>query len=177
MDALETRLSAGPRNIDPAEWAVRVDLAACYRLIAHFGMDDLILGHISARVPGAEDQFLINPMGLLFNEITASSLLKIDIDGNQIEPSEYEPNRAGFIIHSAIHMARPDARCVLHTHTEDSIAVSAQEDGLLPLSQWALRFYGNLAYHDYECVPLDPDEREWPALLRLGDKLDPSYRK
>jgi ribulose-5-phosphate 4-epimerase/fuculose-1-phosphate aldolase len=160
MDTLETRLSARPRNIDPAEWAVRVDLAACYRLIAHFGMDDLILGHISARVPGAEDQFLINPVGLLFNEITASSLLKIDIDGNQIEPSEYEPNRAGFIIHSAIHMARPDARCVLHTHTEDSIAVSAQEEGLLPLSQWALRFYGNLAYHDYEGVSLDLDERE-----------------
>ena len=160
MDTLETRLSSRPRNIDPAEWAVRVDLAACYRLIAHFGMDDLILGHISARVPGAEDQFLINPMGLLFNEITASSLLKIDIDGNQIEPSEYEPNRAGFIIHSAIHMARPDARCVLHTHTEDSIAVSAQEEGLLPLSQWALRFYGNLAYHDYEGVSLDLDERE-----------------
>jgi ribulose-5-phosphate 4-epimerase/fuculose-1-phosphate aldolase len=96
----------------------------------------------------------------LFNEITASSLLKIDIYGNQIEPSEYEPNRAGFIIHSAIHMARPDARCVLHTHTEDSIAVSAQEEGLLPLSQWALRFYGNLAYHDYEGVSLDLDERE-----------------
>ena len=160
MDTLETRLSARPRNIDPDEWAVRVDLAACYRLIAHFGMDDLILGHISARVPGAEDQFLINPMGLLFNEITASSLLKIDIDGNQIDPSEYEPNRAGFIIHSAIHMVRPDARCVLHTHTEASIAVSAQEDGLLPLSQWALRFYGQLAYHDYEGVSLDLDERE-----------------
>ena len=160
MDTLETRLSARPRNIGAEEWAVRVDLAACYRLIAHFGMDDLILGHISARVPGAEDQFLINPMGLLFNEVTASSLLKIDIDGNQIEPSEYEPNRAGFIIHSAIHMARPDARCVLHTHTEDSIAVSAQEEGLLPLSQWALRFYGNLAYHDYEGVSLDLDERE-----------------
>ena len=143
-----------------SEREARVELAACYRLIAHFGMDDLILGHISARVPGAEDQFLINPMGLLFNEITASSLLKIDIDGNQIEPSEYEPNRAGFIIHSAIHMARPDARCVLHTHTEDSIAVSAQKEGLLPLSQWALRFYGNLAYHDYEGVSLDLDERE-----------------
>jgi ribulose-5-phosphate 4-epimerase/fuculose-1-phosphate aldolase len=99
-------------------------------------------------------------MGLLFNEVTASSLLKIDIDGNQIEPSEYEPNRAGFIIHSAIHMARPDARCVLHTHTEASIAVSAQEEGLLPLSQWALRFYGGLAYHDYEGVSLDLDERE-----------------
>jgi len=96
----------------------------------------------------------------LFNEITASSLLKIDIDGNQIDPSEYEPNRAGFIIHSAIHMVRPDARCVLHTHTEASIAVSAQEDGLLPLSQWALRFYGQLAYHDYEGVSLDLDERE-----------------
>src|SRR5437667_3290840 len=124
MDTLETRLAARPRNIDPEEWAVRVDLAACYRLVAHFGMDDLILGHISARVPGAEDQFLINPMGLLFDEVTASSLLKIDIDGNQIDPSEYEPNRAGFIIHSAIHMARPDARCVLQYYTEEHIADS-----------------------------------------------------
>src|SRR5260370_23591275 len=123
-------------------------------------MDDLSLGHVSGGGPGAEDQFLMNPMGLLFNEITASSLLKIDIDGNQIDPWEYEPNRAGFIIHSAIHMVRPDARCVLHTHTEASIAVSAQEDGLLPLSQWALRFYGRLAYHDYEGVSLDLDERE-----------------
>jgi ribulose-5-phosphate 4-epimerase/fuculose-1-phosphate aldolase len=170
MDTLEPQLSGRPRNINPEEWAVRVDLAACYRLIAHFGMDDLILGHISARVAGAEDQFLINPMGLLFNEITASSLLKIDIDGNQIDPSEYEPNRAGFIIHSAIHMVRPDARCVLHTHTEASIAVSAQEDGLLPLSQWALRFYGQLAYHDYEGVSLDLDERERSSWTSVSTK-------
>ena len=160
MDTLEARLSARPRNIDPEEWAVRVDLAACYRLIAHFGWDDLILTHNSARVPGHEDQFLINPMGLMFNEITASNLLKVDLEGNLVEPSEYEPIYAGFVIHSAIYLGRPDVQCVIHTHTEADIAVGALEEGLLPLSQWAMRFYNRLGYHDYEGVSLDMDERE-----------------
>jgi ribulose-5-phosphate 4-epimerase/fuculose-1-phosphate aldolase len=159
MDTLETRALARPRNIGPEEWAVRVDLAACYRLIAHFGWDDLILTHISARVPGSDRHFLINPMGLMFPEITASNLLKIDVDGNLVEPSDYEPNFAGFVIHSAIYLARADAGCVLHTHTEADIAVSALEQGLLPLSQWAMRFYNRIGYHDYEGVSLDLDER------------------
>ncbi|HJU14834.1 MAG TPA: class II aldolase/adducin family protein [Stellaceae bacterium] len=160
MDTLETHLTARPQHIAPEEWKVRVDLAACYRLIAHFGWDDLILTHNSARVPGRDDQFLINPMGLMFNEITASNLLKIDLDGRLVEPSEYEPIRAGFVIHSAIYMGRADVQCVIHTHTEADIAVGALEEGLLPLSQWAMRFYNRLGYHDYEGVSLDLDERE-----------------
>jgi len=160
MDALETRLSARPGHISPEEWAVRVDLAACYRLIAHFGWDDLILTHNSARVPGTADQILINPMGLMFDEITASNLLKVDLDGNLVEPSEYEPIYAGIVIHGAIYLGRPDVQCVIHTHTEADIAVGALEEGLLPLSQWAMRFYNRLGYHDYEGVSLDLDERE-----------------
>jgi ribulose-5-phosphate 4-epimerase/fuculose-1-phosphate aldolase len=160
MDTLETAHASRPNHIAPEEWAVRVDLAACYRLIAHFGWDDLILTHNSARVPGRDDQFLINPMGLMFDEITASNLLKIDLDGKLVEPSDYEPNRAGFVIHSAIYMGRPDVQCVIHTHTEADIAVGALEEGLLPLSQWAMRFYNRLGYHDYEGVSLDLDERE-----------------
>jgi ribulose-5-phosphate 4-epimerase/fuculose-1-phosphate aldolase len=160
MDTLETTHAARPRHISPQEWETRVDLAACYRLIAHFGWDDLVLTHNSARVPGRDDQFLMNPMGLMFNEITASNLLKIDLKGNLVEPSEYEPNRAGFVIHSAIYMGRADVQCVIHTHTEADIAVGALEEGLLPLSQWAMRFYNRLGYHDYEGVSLDLDERE-----------------
>src|SRR5579875_1314667 len=231
MDTLATPRAARPQHISPEEWQVRVDLAACYRLIAHFGWDDLILTHNSARVPGRPDQFLINPLGLMFTEITASNLLKIDLDGRLVEPSEYEPNRAGFVIHSAVYMGRPDVNCVIHTHTEADIAVGALAEGLLPLSQWAMRFYNRLGYHDYEGVSLDLDERErlqrslgnhpvlvlrnhgllataaggfkivmppaqtcerqaalfadnpnlagqreWPALLRLLDRIDPSYR-
>src|SRR5215813_3165771 len=160
MDTLEAQLSARPRHIAPEEWAVRVDLAACYRLIAHFGWDDLILTHNSARVPGEPDHILINPMGLMFNEITASNLLKVDLDGNLIEPSEYEPIYAGVVIHGAIYLGRPDVEVVIHTHTEADIAVGALEEGLLPLSQWAMRFYNRLGYHDYEGVSLDLDERE-----------------
>src|SRR5579884_3771662 len=159
MDTLEAA-SARPRHISPEEWAVRVDLAACYRLIAHFGWDDLILTHNSARVPGTTNQILINPMGLMFDEITASNLLKVDLEGNLIEPSQYEPIYAGIVIHGAIYHARPDVECVIHTHTEADIAVGALEEGLLPLSQWAMRFYNRLGYHDYEGVSLDMDERE-----------------
>src|ERR1700758_4866559 len=160
MDTLEPDISHCPTHISAQEWAVRVDLAACYRLLAHFGWDDLILTHNSARVPGEPNHFLINPMGLMFNEITASNLLKMDLDGNLVEPSEYEGNRAGYVIHSAIYMGRPDVRCVIHTHTEADIAVGALEEGLLPLSQWAMRFYNRLGYHDYEGVSLEFDERE-----------------
>jgi ribulose-5-phosphate 4-epimerase/fuculose-1-phosphate aldolase len=160
MDTLETSVSTRPSHISPEEWNVRVDLAACYRLIAHFGWDDLILTHNSARVPGTTDQILINPMGLMFNEITASNLLKVDLEGNLIEPSEHEPIYAGIVIHGAIYLGRPDVQCVIHTHTEADIAVGALEEGLLPLSQWAMRFYNRLGYHDYEGVSLDLDERE-----------------
>ena len=166
MDTIETRLAARPRHISAEEWQVRVDLAACYRLLAHFGWDDLILTHNSARVPGTTDQILINPMGLMFDEITASNLLKVDLDGNLIEPSEYEPIYAGIVIHGAIYLPRPDVQCVIHTHTEADIAVGALEEGLLPLSQWAMRFYNRLGYHDYEGVSLDMDERE-----RLGHSI------
>jgi ribulose-5-phosphate 4-epimerase/fuculose-1-phosphate aldolase len=167
MDTIEAGIATKSRSVSPAEWAVRVDLAACYRLIAHFGWDDLVLTHNSARVPGCDDQFLINPMGLLFEEITASNLLKVDLDGNLVEPSDYQPNHAGFVIHSAIYLGRPDIRCVVHTHTEADIAVGALEEGLLPLSQWAMRFYNRLGYHDYEGVSLDLDERQ-----RLQQSLD-----
>lgn len=161
MDALETRLADRPSHISPEEWAVRVDLAACYRLIKHFGWDDLVLTHNSARVPGHPDQMLINPSGLMFDEVTASNLLKVDIDdGHLIEPSEYEPINAGVVIHGAIYMGRPDVQCVVHTHTEADIAVGVLEEGLLPLSQWSMRFYERLGYHDYEGVSLDMDERE-----------------
>jgi ribulose-5-phosphate 4-epimerase/fuculose-1-phosphate aldolase len=163
MDTIEARagerLAARPEHISPEEWQVRVDLAACYRLIAHFGWDDLVLTHNSARVPGTTDQILINPMGLMFDEITASNLLRCDLDGKVLEPSEYEPIYAGIVIHGAIYQSRPDVQCVVHTHTEADIAVGALEDGLLPLSQWAMRFYNRLGYHDYEGVSLDMDER------------------
>src|ERR1700694_4147303 len=166
MDTLETRSAARPRQVSAEEWAMRVELAACYRLIAHFGWDDLVLTHNSARVPGTTDQILINPMGLMFDEITASNLLKVDLDGNLIEPSEYQPIYAGIVIHGAIYLARPDVQCVIHTHTEADIAVGALEEGLLPLSQWAMRFYNRLGYHDYAGVSLDMDERQ-----RLGQKI------
>src|SRR5438105_8300527 len=168
MDTIETRLAARPRHISSEEWQVRVDLAACYRLLAHFGWDDLSLTHNSGRVPGTTDQILINPMGLMFDEVTASNILKVDLDGNLIEPSEYEPIYAGIVIHGAIYLARPDVGCVLHTHTEADIAVGALEEGLLPLSQWAMPFFGNTGYHDYEGISLDLDER-----ARLQGDLGP----
>ena len=146
-------------SVDEAEAALRVDLAACYRLVAHFGMDDLIYNHISARVPGSAEHFLINPYGLLFSEVTASCFVKIDLDGNKVIPHPADVNAAGFIIHSAIHAGRPDAMCVLHTHSEAATAISALADGLLPLSQFAMRFQGQMALHDYEGVAIDADER------------------
>lgn len=144
------------------EWTIRCDLAALYRLIAHLRMTDLIYTHLSARLPGPEHHFLINPYGVLFDRITASSLVKIDLDGNVIEHDgeSRNVNAAGFTIHSAIHMARPDLMCVVHTHTAAGIAVSAQKQGLLPLSQHALKFYGEIGYHNYEGIAFDLAERD-----------------
>lgn len=156
-------------SVSPEEWQLRVDLAACYRLVALYGWDDLVFTHISARVPGPEHHFLINPYGMTFDEITASSLVKIDAHGKKIAPSAYEINPAGFTIHSAIHAAREDARCVLHVHCPNGVAVSAQRDGVLPISQQSIFVLASLAYHDYEGVALNEDEK--PRLVRdLGDK-------
>ncbi|HEU4726467.1 MAG TPA: class II aldolase/adducin family protein, partial [Kofleriaceae bacterium] len=156
-------------QVSDVEWQLRVDLAACYRLVAHFGWDDLIFTHVSARVPGPEHHFLINPYGMTFDEITASSLVKIDHDARKVLDSPYEVNPAGFTIHSAIHAAREDARCVLHTHSINGVAVSAQKGGVLPLSQQSIFVLASLAYHDYEGVALNAEEK--PRLVRdLGDK-------
>ncbi len=141
------------------EWRLRVDLAACYRLIAIYGWDDMIFTHISARVPGPDEHFLINAYGLLFEEMTASSLIKVDLDGNIVLDTPYPVNPAGFTIHSAVHAARSDAGCVLHTHTRAGIAISAQADGLLPLSQISLFPYASVRYHDYEGIALNADEK------------------
>lgn len=157
-----------PSAFSEAEWKVRVDLAAFYRLSALYGWDDLIFTHISARVPGPEAHFLINPFGLTFDEITASSLVKVDLDGNLIGPHEYGINYAGYVIHSAIHGARDDAHFVAHFHSPDGMAVSAQAEGLLPLNQRALAIIPRLSYHDYEGVALNLDERE-RLVADLGD--------
>ncbi|WP_315777550.1 MULTISPECIES: class II aldolase/adducin family protein [unclassified Bradyrhizobium] len=169
MSPAEARLKEVPSNMTEAEWSQRVNLAAAYRLVALFGWDDLVDTHISARVPGPEHHFLINPYGLLFEEITASSLIKVDLYGNQLSESEYSINPAGFTIHSAIHEVREDAGCVIHLHTLDGVAVSSCADGLLPLNQIAQYVTHDLAYHDYEGVALDHDER--PRLQRdLGTR-------
>jgi ribulose-5-phosphate 4-epimerase/fuculose-1-phosphate aldolase len=153
-----------PNNMSAEEREVRVDLAACYRLVAHFGMDDLTATHISARVPGAEEHFLVNPYGLLFSQVTASNLVKVDLEGRIVEDTPYIVNPAGFVIHSAVHAARPDAKCVIHTHTVPGMAVSCLEVGLLPLSQKSLRFYNRVAYHDYEGKSDNLDERQRLAI-------------
>ncbi|HEY0973855.1 MAG TPA: class II aldolase/adducin family protein [Solimonas sp.] len=146
-------------QVSAAEWQLRVDLAAAYRLVAHFKWDDLVFTHISARVPDSDHHFLINPYGFLFEEITASSLVKIDLQGRKVMDSPYDINPAGFTIHSAVHAARKDATCVMHIHSLDGIAVSAQKNGLLPLSQQSLFVLSSLAYHDYEGVALNEDEK------------------
>lgn len=144
----------------PAEREARVSLAACYRLVARLGMDDVIYNHISLRVPGEEGAFLINPYGLMFGEINASSLVKIDTEGRKLADSPHEVNVAAFVIHAALHKSREDAACVLHTHSDAALAVSAQAEGLLPLSQFAMRFYQRQAFHDYEGVAIDLDEQQ-----------------
>ncbi len=151
-----------PAGCDAAEWQIRCDLAALYRLVAHHRMTDLIYTHISARLPGPEHHFLLNQYGVQFHEMRATDLVRIDLNGRVVEQGGVSRpvNSAGFTIHSAIHMARPDLACVIHTHTAAGIAVSAQKQGLLPISQHALKFYGHLAYHGYEGIALDLDERD-----------------
>jgi len=170
MTATVTRHpSARPDGITAEEWQARLDLAACYRLIHMFGMDDLIYTHISARVPGPEEHFLINGFGLLYEEITASNLVKVDIEGNILSDTEWGINPAGYVIHSCIHREMPTIGCVLHTHTVAGTGVSAQEEGLLPLSQTSMLFTGQVAYHDYEGVALREEEQA-RMLADMGDK-------
>jgi len=170
MSATETAKNSRVRDLVTAEeWKVRVDLAAAYRLVALYGWDDLVFTHISARVPGPDHHFLINPYGMMFEEITASSLVKVDLEGKIVMESEYQVNPAGFTIHSAVHAAREDALCVMHLHTDCGIAVSAQENGLLPISQQSLFALASLGYHDYEGLALNEEEK--PRLVNdLGNK-------
>src|SRR5436853_4034566 len=156
-------------QVSQEEWQARVDLAAAYRLVALSGWDDLIFTHISARVPDSEHHFLLNPYGIMFEEVTASSLVKIDLQGNKVMESPHFINPAGFTIHSAVHQAREDALCVMHLHTDYGIAVSVQKNGLLPISQQAMFALSSLAYHDYEGLALDEEEK--PRLVNdLGEK-------
>ncbi|AWN48351.1 class II aldolase [Methylobacterium terrae] len=161
--------SAHPQS-DAATRRIRVDLAAAYRLIHRLGLDDSIYTHISARLPGPDHLFLINPYGLRFEEVKAGNLVTVDLEGRVVDdPCGLGINPAGFTIHSAVHAAREDALCVLHTHTVAGVAVSCQEEGLLPLNQWSMQFAGRLAYHDYEGIALDLDERQ-RLVADLGDK-------
>jgi ribulose-5-phosphate 4-epimerase/fuculose-1-phosphate aldolase len=161
---------AAPAGEDDAECRLRIDLAALYRIVASFGWDDLLATHISTRLPGPGHRFLINPLGLLFEEITASSLVKVDLDGTILEQRTVAINPAGFVIHSAVHAARADAQCVIHLHTVPGVAVSSQRHGLLPLNQTAMLLNGRVAYHDFEGIALSLDERERlvrdPMILR-----------
>ena len=156
-------------KVSEEEWKIRVDLAAAYRLVAYHGWDDLIFTHLSARLPGPEHHFLLNPYNLMFEEVTASSLVKVDMQGNPVEPTSFITNPAGFTIHSALHMAREDAHAVMHLHTPHGQAVSAHAEGLLPLTQTAMLILGDVAYHDYEGVALDLDERE-RLIANIGNK-------
>jgi ribulose-5-phosphate 4-epimerase/fuculose-1-phosphate aldolase len=162
---IESRLG----QVSPQEWQLRVDLAAAYRAMALFGWDDLAFTHITARVPGKHDQFLINPYGVFFDEITASSLVRIDLEGNKLEDSPFPVNPTGFTIHGAVHGARHDAECVLHAHTANIGAVAAMKEGVLPLSQYAMYVVTSVGYHDFEGIAQDAQER--PRIVRdLGDK-------
>lgn len=148
------------QRCSPEEWQLRVQLAAAYRIVQHFGWTELIYGHLTMRVPGPERHFLINPFGLGYDEVTASNLVKIDLEGNIIGPSDHPVNRAGFVIHSAVHRAREDAHCVMHTHTRAGMALAACSAGLLPISMTSTAFAGRIAYHDYEGVSVEVDERD-----------------
>ena len=158
-------------RVSAEEWELRVNLAACYRLVARYGMTDLIYNHITARVPGPAHHILINAYGMLYEEVSASSLIKVDLEGNIIDKADhpYSVNAAGYVIHSAVHEAREDAHCVIHTHTPAGIAVSAMEEGLLPLSQTAMRFHGHVAYHDYEGPAFNRGEKG-RLVAHLGDR-------
>jgi len=169
MSTSPTSVPSRRPHVSAEEWRTRVNLAAAYRLVALFKWDDLVFTHISARVPGSDDHFLINPYGFMFEEITASSLVKVDAQGNKLDDTPFAVNPAGFTIHSAVHGARHDADCVLHVHSLNGIAVSAQKGGVLPLSQQSIFVLSSLGYHDYEGVALRDDEK--PRLVRdLGDK-------
>ena len=167
LDSVEIPSLKG--KVSDEEWAIREDLAAAYRMVAHYGWDDLIFTHLSARIPGPEHHFLLNPYQLMFEEVTASSLVKVDVNGNPVEPTPFITNPAGFTIHSAIHMAREDAHAVMHLHTPAGQAVSAHSEGLLPLTQTAMLIRGEVAFHDYEGVAVDLDERE-RLVADLGTK-------
>jgi ribulose-5-phosphate 4-epimerase/fuculose-1-phosphate aldolase len=167
LDSVEIPSLKG--KVSDEEWAIRVELAAAYRMVAYYGWDDLIFTHLSARIPGPEHHFLLNPYQLMFEEVTASSLVKVDVSGNPVEPTPFITNPAGFTIHSAIHMARDDAQAVMHLHTPAGQAVSAHSDGLLPLTQTAMLVRQDVAFHDYEGVAVDLDERE-RLVANLGTK-------
>lgn len=169
ISTTDPHINRAPRNMDAAEWNCRVQLAAAYRLTEKLGLSDLIYTHISTRVPGRHDQFLLNPHGWFFDEITASSLVKIDVDGNPVEDDRFKVNAPGFTIHSAMHRARPDVECVVHLHTIAGMAVSAMECGLLPLNQVSMQYYNRVGYHDYEGLSLDLSERE-RLVKAIGDK-------
>lgn len=158
-----------PNAVDPTEWALRVQLAAAYRIIDHLGWSELIWTHTTVRVPGPEHHFLINPYGFRFDEVCASNLVKVDMHGNIMGDQNQEINPAGFVIHSAIHMTRPDAQCIMHTHTTAGMAIAALEEGLLPISMYSLGYYDRVAYHDFEGPSLDLDERRRLA-GNLGNK-------
>jgi ribulose-5-phosphate 4-epimerase/fuculose-1-phosphate aldolase len=167
---LATPLQTVRSQVSAEEWRIRQDLAALYRLVAMHGWDDLVFTHITARVPGPEHHFLINPYGMLFESVTASSLIKVDLVGNKIIDTPYPFNPAGYTIHSAVHEVREDAKCVMHLHTKAGVAVSAQKEGLLPISQQASVVLGSLAYHDYEGIALNPAEKV-RLQQDLGDKM------
>jgi len=169
MSATKLSIPSIQDRVSAEEWQTRVDLAACYRLVARFGWSDLVFTHISARVPGVTDQFLINPYGMMFEEVTASSLVKVGVSGEKLDDSPFSVNPAGFVIHSAVHSARHDAQCVLHVHSLNGVAVCAQRNGVLPISQQAMFVLASLAYHNYEGVALNDEEK--PRLVAdLGDK-------
>jgi ribulose-5-phosphate 4-epimerase/fuculose-1-phosphate aldolase len=167
LDSVEIPSLKG--KVSKEEWEIRVELATAYRMVAHYGWDDLIFTHLSARIPGPEHQFLLNPYNLMFEEVTASSLVKVDVDGNPVDPTPFITNPAGFTIHSAIHMARDDAHAVMHLHTPAGQAVAAHSEGLLPLTQTAMLVRGDVAFHDYEGVAVDLSERE-RLVADLGTK-------
>lgn len=156
---MATTVRTVKEQVSAGEWQIRQDLAALYRLVAIYGWADLVFTHLTARVPGPEHHFLINPYGTLFETVTASNLIKVDLQGNKIIDTHYPFNPAGYTIHSAIHEVREDAKCVMHLHTRAGVAVSAQKDGLLPISQQATVALGSLAYHDYEGIALNPAEK------------------
>jgi ribulose-5-phosphate 4-epimerase/fuculose-1-phosphate aldolase len=157
-----TQFASVRDKVSPEEWQARADLAACYRLIDKFGMSDLIYNHITARIPGRDEHLLINLYGLIYKEITASSLARIDVEGNILYKSDtdYGINKSGYVIHGAIHKARPEVQCVIHTHTRAGMAVSAMQCGLLPMTQTSMRFAGHIGYHDYEGPAVDLGERK-----------------